>query len=85
MVDSNIARPLDSVGLHVLADALVVRQLQPWYANLAKRQVKSPRIYIRDSGLLDGDAMHIEGDAGSVPAWLGALDRPAHWFNVVVP
>ena len=139
-------------GLHVLTDALVVRQLQPWYANLARRQVKSPRIYIRDSGplhlllsrapfelnvaltdsgqrvmvqvgaatavprvgahsaraaatlriaradldrlllgktslegLLDGDAMRIEGDAGSVRAWLGALDRPAHWFNVVVP
>ena len=38
--------------LDILTDALVVRQLQPWYANLAKRQVKSPRIYIRDSGLL---------------------------------
>lgn len=38
--------------LDILTDALVVRQLQPWYANLAKRQVKSPKIYIRDSGLL---------------------------------
>ena len=38
--------------LDILTDALVVRQLQPWHANLAKRQVKSPRIYIRDSGLL---------------------------------
>ena len=86
------------LGLHVLTDALVVRQLQSWYANLAKRQVKSPKIYIRDSGLLhlllgktslegllDGDAMRIEESAGSVRAWLGALDRPAHWFNVVVP
>lgn len=36
-------------------------------------------------GLLDEGAMRIEGDAGSVRAWLGALDRPAHWFNVVVP
>ena len=35
-----------------LADALVVRQLPPWFANVSKRQVKSPRIYIRDSGLL---------------------------------
>lgn len=32
----------------------MVRQLQPWYANLAKRQVKSPKTYIRDSGLLLG-------------------------------
>ena len=31
--------------LDILTDALVVRQLQPWYANLAKRQVKSPKIY----------------------------------------
>ena len=38
--------------LDILTDALVVRQLQPWHANLARRQVKSPRIYIRDSGLL---------------------------------
>ena len=38
--------------LDLLTDALMVRQLQPWYANLAKRQVKAPKIYIRDSGLL---------------------------------
>ena len=38
--------------LDLLTDALMVRQLQPWYANLGKRQVKSPRIYVRDSGLL---------------------------------
>jgi len=38
--------------LDLLTDALMVRQLQPWYANLAKRQVKSPKIYVRDSGLL---------------------------------
>jgi len=38
--------------LNLLSDALMVRQLQPWHANLRKRQVKSPKIYIRDSGLL---------------------------------
>lgn len=38
--------------LDLLTDALMVRQLQPWHANLAKRQVKSPKIYVRDSGLL---------------------------------
>jgi len=38
--------------LDALTDALVVRQLQPWFANLAKRQVRSPKVYIRDSGLL---------------------------------
>ncbi len=30
----------------------LVRQLPPWHANLKKRQVKSPKLYIRDSGLL---------------------------------
>ena len=38
--------------LDLLTSALVVRQLQPWFANVAKRQVKSPKVYIRDSGLL---------------------------------
>ncbi len=35
-----------------LTDALVVRQLPAWFENIAKRQVKSPRVYVRDSGLL---------------------------------
>jgi hypothetical protein len=35
-----------------LTDALVVRQLKPWHENLGKRQVKAPKIYVRDSGLL---------------------------------
>jgi predicted AAA+ superfamily ATPase len=30
----------------------MVRQLQPWYENISKRQIKSPKIYVRDSGLL---------------------------------
>lgn len=38
--------------LDLLTSALVVRQLQPWHANVAKRQVKSPKVYLRDSGLL---------------------------------
>ena len=40
--------------LDVLSAGLVVRQLRPWHANIAKRQVKSPKVYIRDSGLLHG-------------------------------
>ena len=38
--------------LDILTGAFMTRQLQPWYANIAKRQVKSPKIYLRDSGLL---------------------------------
>ena len=35
-----------------LTDALVVRQLPAWFANISKRQVKAPRVYVRDCGLL---------------------------------
>ncbi|MFT7649768.1 MAG: putative AAA+ superfamily ATPase [Candidatus Poriferisodalaceae bacterium] len=35
-----------------LTDALVVRKLQPWHANVSKRQIKSPRVFLRDTGLL---------------------------------
>ena len=38
--------------LDLLTDAFMVRQLQPWHANVRKRQVKAPKIYLRDSGLL---------------------------------
>ncbi len=40
--------------LDKLTSALVVRQLQPWHENLAKRQVKAPKLFITDSGLLHG-------------------------------
>ncbi|HNZ12187.1 MAG TPA: ATP-binding protein [Anaerolineaceae bacterium] len=36
----------------LLQDLYMVRLLQPWHANLGKRQVKSPKVYIRDTGLL---------------------------------
>jgi predicted AAA+ superfamily ATPase len=45
--ESTIRRYLD-----LLSDAFMVRQLRPWHANLRKRQVRSPKVYIRDSGLL---------------------------------
>jgi predicted AAA+ superfamily ATPase len=38
--------------MDLLQDLFMVRQLQPWYANISKRQVKSPKIYLRDTGLL---------------------------------
>ena len=38
--------------LDILVDLLLVRRLEPWYANVKKRLVKSPRFYIRDSGIL---------------------------------
>ena len=57
----NAAEPARSLGLSqptirryldLLSDLFIVRQLAPWHENLKKRQVKSPKVYIRDSGLL---------------------------------
>ena len=38
--------------LDILAGAFVIRVLPPWFENIKKRQVKAPKIYVRDSGLL---------------------------------
>ncbi len=38
--------------LDILCGAFVMRQLPPWFENVGKRQVKSPKVYLRDSGLL---------------------------------
>jgi uncharacterized protein len=38
--------------LDILCGAFVMRQLPPWFENIGKRQTKSPKVYLRDSGLL---------------------------------
>lgn len=38
--------------LEILCGAFVMRQLPPWFENIGKRQIKSPKVYLRDSGLL---------------------------------
>jgi hypothetical protein len=38
--------------LDILAGTFMVRILTPWFENISKRQIKSPKIYLRDSGLL---------------------------------
>lgn len=57
----NAAEPARALGvsetttrrhLDLLTDAYMICQLQPYHANLRKRQVKAPKIYVRDSGLL---------------------------------
>jgi predicted AAA+ superfamily ATPase len=56
----NAAEPARSLGvseptvrryLDLLTGAYMIRQLPPWHENLSKRQVKSPKVYLRDSGL----------------------------------
>lgn len=38
--------------IDILSATYMIRSLQPWFANLKKRQVKSPKIYVTDTGLL---------------------------------
>jgi predicted AAA+ superfamily ATPase len=38
--------------LNLLTDVFMIRQLPPWFTNIAKRQIKTPKVYFRDSGLL---------------------------------
>lgn len=38
--------------LDILTGTFMIRQLQPWFENLGKRQVKAPKLYFRDTGLL---------------------------------
>lgn len=47
-----VSEPTIRRYLDILTQTMMVRQLQPWHENLAKRQVKSPKIYFRDTGLL---------------------------------
>jgi predicted AAA+ superfamily ATPase len=45
--ESTVRRYLD-----LLTGVFMLRQLPPWFENLGKRQVKAPKVFVRDSGLL---------------------------------
>jgi predicted AAA+ superfamily ATPase len=47
VADTTVRRYLD-----LMTSAMVVRQLQPWHENISKRQVKAPKIFLADSGVL---------------------------------
>ncbi len=71
--DTTVRRYLD-----ILTGALVVRQLPPWFENIRKRQVKAPKIYLRDCGVLhtllgieDIHALHSHPVCGA--SWEGFL------------
>ena len=68
---TTVARHLD-----VLVDALMVRRLAPYLPHVGKRLVKSPRIYVRDSGLLHAllgiqDAQALQGHPIAGVSWEG--------------
>ena len=47
-----VSAPTVRSYLDALLDALVIRRVTPWFANLKKRQVKAPKVYLTDTGLL---------------------------------
>jgi predicted AAA+ superfamily ATPase len=47
-----VSHPTTRRYLDLLSGAFVIRQLPPWFENVGKRVVKSPKVYVRDSGLL---------------------------------
>ncbi|MCX7226088.1 MAG: DUF4143 domain-containing protein, partial [Burkholderiales bacterium] len=49
-----VANPTIDRYIDLLVDLQLVRRLRPWSGNLGKRLVKSPKVYVRDSGLLHG-------------------------------
>jgi predicted AAA+ superfamily ATPase len=65
--------------LDALSGAYVVRQLQPWFENLGKRVVKSPKVYVRDSGLL-----HSLLGIPDFPALQGHPKLGASWEGFVI-
>lgn len=65
--------------LDILAGAFMVRILPPWFENVKKRQVKAPKIYVRDSGL-----MHTLQTIRSADDLAGHPKRGASWEGFVI-
>jgi hypothetical protein len=67
--------------LDILSGSYMVRVLPPWYENLKKRQVKAPKVYIRDSGILHallqiGSISELQGHPKLGASWEGfALEQ----------
>ena len=76
--------------LDILENTFIVRQLQPFFPNLKKRVMKSPKVYLRDSGLLHSllglrDMEDVLGHPTAGPSWEGWVIEqiialaPRHW------
>ncbi len=79
--------------LDVFTGAFMVRQLQPWFENTGKRIVKSPKLYVRDSGMLHHllgiqtwdtlmghPALGASWEGFVLEEILSVLGQPAAWF-----
>jgi predicted AAA+ superfamily ATPase len=70
--------------LEVLEGSFMVRLLPPWFENLSKRQVKSPKVFVTDTGLLHhllgiGDAPELERHTRVGASWEGfCIEQVVH-------
>lgn len=74
-----VSAPTANAYLDLLVDLLLVRRLQPRLANVGKRQVRSPKTYVRDSGIL-----HALLGLGDKEALLGHPVVGASWEGYVI-
>lgn len=77
--------------LDLLTGTYMVRQLQPWFENIGKRQVKAPKVYFRDSGLLHrlldiSTRQHLLGHPKVGASWEGfAIEQVLQAFEPSQP
>ncbi|WP_457575652.1 ATP-binding protein [Desulfomarina sp.] len=77
--------------LDILTGTFMVRQLQPWHENISKRQVKAPKIYFRDPGILHSlldipDRHYLMGHPRLGASWEGfALEQILQIIGPVEP
>lgn len=77
--------------LDILTGTFMIRQLQPWFENLGKRQVKSPKIYFRDTGLLHSfldipDTHNLLGHPKAGASWEGfVLEQALQILRISTP
>ncbi len=74
-----VSQPTTRRYLDALTGALVVRQLQPWFANVGKRVTRSPKVYLRDPGTL-----HTLLGIDTMNGLLGHPKVGASWEGMVV-
>jgi uncharacterized protein len=74
-----VTAPVVGRYVDLLVDLLLVRRLQPWSGNLRKRLVRTPKIYVRDSGLV-----HSLLDIGSIDQLLGHPIAGLSWEGFAI-
>jgi len=74
-----VTAPMVGRYIDLLVDLLLVRRLQPWSGNLGKRLVRSPKIFVRDCGLVHGLL-----DIASIDQLLGHPVAGASWEGFVI-